>query len=233
MGEASAAAMACLEAARALRAVVWDISQKYSVKGLPPPDELVGRIDGLKLAAGTAAAKCAEAIEPFVVKLAAMHNEPVVVGRVKATSWHEAALRIGRNAAGWRLGAEDVKSYFLSRIDPESKKLRARRSETAATDGDTDLNELMASVEHHADEMEPRLRIEAAKLVEGGAEAWTQATDLQRKLIAALRKSGPLKGDSVARAVGREPAGSVRGELRHMEQLGWIRLGPEGYEAVV
>lgn len=143
------AALDCLERARTLRRpVLWAISQEWSLKRLMPPDELLGRVDELKAAAAKAAEEGRRLIGPFVGMLAAMHNEPVTVGRVKASSWHEAAVKVAERAAGWHLGAAEIKAYFKSRLDPASGNLRPRLNETAATDVDTELHHLMAMVDH-------------------------------------------------------------------------------------
>jgi hypothetical protein len=227
------AALVCLEKARTLRRpVLWDISQVWSLKNLMPPDDLLARVDELKAAAGKAAEECGRLLGPFKARLAAMRDEPVTIGRVKAASWHEAALKVAQKASGWDLGTAAITAYFKSRLDPESEKLRPRRSETAATDVDTELHHFMAMVDHDADEMEARLDIEAASLGDGRPDAGVRLTELQAKIKKALSERGPLKSDPLARAVHREPSGGFRGEVANMVRLRLITKTPDGYEDV-
>ncbi len=225
------AALACVEAARTLsRPVVWDISQKWSLKLLMPPDDLLARVDELKAAAGKAAEECAKLLGPFMAKLAAMHDEPVTLGRVKASNWHEAAAKVARKAAGWHLGTSEIGAYFKSRLDPDSGKLRPTRS-GAGTNIDQELHILMGTVDHDADDMEARLRIEAAKLAEMAPDTGVRLASTEAAVVAALRQRGPMRAAEIAEAVHRSPnGGSLRSELAGMKRRGIIKSGAKGYE---
>ena len=209
---------------------MWDISQEWSVKSKMPPDELLARVDELKAAAGKAAEECAKLLGPFVAKLAAMHNEAVTVGRVRASSWHEAALKVAQKTAGWPLGTASIKSYFKSRLDPESGRLRPRPGETAATDVDTELHHLMATVEHDGEEMEARLRIETAKLGEALVDDADRLSGAEARILEVLRTNGPMKGRAIALAVDRSFSGQFRGELAGMTRRRRIKHSTRGYE---
>jgi len=188
-------------------------------------------VDELKSAAGEAAGKCSGLLEPFLVKLAAMHDQPVTVGRVKASSWHEAAMKVAQKAADWHLGTATIKAYFKSRLDAETGKLRPRRGETAATDVDTELHHLMALVDHDAEDMEAQLRIESARLVELAPDTGVRLASTEAAIIEVLKAHGPMRSAELAKAVHRSPnGGSFRGELSNLKRRGIIKSGARGYE---
>lgn len=227
------AAAACLRAARGLRAVVWELSQVYSVKGLMPPEPVLARVDELKRQAESAARVADDLLRPLCASLALLREEPVVVGRVTAASWHEAAAKLARVAGAWPLGTARLTSYFASRLDAATGRLGPLVAETAAASDDTELHHLMATLDHKEDEIDTRLQMESARLCVAKPEARYALTDIEARVVAELRRVGPMKAAALAKAVYRSPnGGSFRAELANMVRRGLIRRGPGGYEAV-